>query len=1204
MMLRSVAAAALVGLFATPLVGAPPTLASTVGASEVTVQRSCPDPEPGYAQCYALVRTDLPPTDGVMPAGSLPYGLSPSDLHSAYTLPNGTEGTGLTVAIVDAFDLPTAEADLAAYRSQYGLPSCTIASGCFRQVTQTGQPVSRISGNPNYVKPDSNWGGEIALDMDMVSATCPNCKILLVEANDNGLGNLAAAVDMAASLGAIAISNSYGGPEWDGESDYDKYYNHPGIAITVSTGDCGYECSGTGQPQQPAYPAASPYVVAVGGTHLNRDSSARGWSETAWSGAGSGCSRFSAKPGWQHDTGCANRTQADVSAVADPCTPVAVYAAGHWTAYGGTSAAAPIIAAVYALAGTPKDGTTPASYLYADPANLNDVTSGNNDSTWHNCTVSYLCNGTAGFDGPTGLGTPKGVKAFAAPTVPAKPSQPTATAGDGSAALSWTAPANGGSAITSYTVTETKTGLGVVQCTGAATACTVANLTNGVGYQFTVHASNAQGDGPESDPSAVVTPVPPTVPGKPTAATAVAGIGSISVSWAAAPANGSAVVGYEVTSDPEGKKCTTNGELTCTVSALTNGQPYTFTVTATNGVGVGPASDPSRAIAPVAGSTYHGIPPVRLLDTRCGNGIAGKLSAGKPGTVQIATRGGIPAGATAITGNATIVNAGSASSLYLGPTPIANPATYTLNFNRLDTTAYGVTVALASSGTLSATYMATSGTADLVLDVTGYFTADGTGATYHPLAPSRVLDTRIGNGLSGKLRANSPRTLVIWGRGGVPSNAIAVTANVAVTNATYSWAVYIGPYPIAKPLASSINFAKKQTRANSMTLALSATGTLSATYMSSGSNTTDLVLDITGYYTADSSGATYVAIPPIRTVDTRVGNGLSGRVTANQPRVFQVTGRGGIPANASAVTAVVNVINQTSSWAVFVGPTPTAKPASSALNFLRGEANANGVTVALATAGTLSVTYMGSSGNKTDVVLTVTGYFVPPAPHVGDWAADTFDPRADRFQDPDYTACTAAATVSMLNVISYSGQDSSLTWSSTTSYTTQESILSYERQHMTMLTTSLGTDPHGWRNALNYYGWGSMTAGVYRDSSYASFEAAAKAAISALARFHKPVGILALAGKHAQYLTGYQVSGDDPSTGSMNFTIVGVDMTDPLQSAGRRDSWVPAYEWENGAASVKFSPYMETDSPYTDPIDGTVAYGQWYGQWVIIDPTR
>ena len=1195
MMRRSVAAAALVGLFATPLAGVAPTLASTAGASEATVRESCPEPEPGFAQCYALVRTDLTPTDGVMPAGSQPYGLSPSDLHSAYALPNGTEGTGLTVAIVDAFDLPTAEADLAVYRSQYGLPACTTANGCFRKVNQQG-----VQGS--YPRADSNWGGEIALDIDMVSATCPKCKILLVEANDNSLSNLAASVSKAASLGAIAISNSYGGPEWDGEEYYDSFYNQPGIAVTVSTGDCGYECSG--QDQKPAYPAASPYVVAVGGTRLSRDSSTRGWSESAWSDAGSGCSRFSDKPGWQHDTGCANRTQADVSAVADPCTPVAVYVAGSWSAYGGTSAAAPIIAGVYALAGTPKAGTTPASYPYADPTGLNDVTSGNNDSTWHNCTVAYLCHGTAGYDGPTGLGTPKGVKAFTTAMVPAKPSQLTATAGDRSAALTWTAPANGGSAITGYTVTETKSGLGVVPCAaGTATTCTVANLTNGASYQFTVHASNAQGDGPESDPSAAVTPAPPTVPGKPTAVAGVAGIGSVSVSWAAAPANGSQVHGYDVTSSPESKTCTTTVELTCTIATLTNGQPYTFTVAATNGIGVGPTSDPSPAVAPVEGDTYHPLAPVRLLDTRYGNGHSGKITAAKPITFQITTRAGIPAGATAITANATIVNAGSAASLYLGPSAVAHPATYSINFNRLNTTAFGVTVQLSSTGTLSATYMATSGTTDLVLDVTGYFTTGGSGDTYHPVDPARILDSRCGNGLSGKFVANVPRTFQVWNHGGIPANARAVTGNLTVVNSTSSYAGYIGPDPIVAPASSTINFVRSQIRANTMTVMLSSTGTLSATYMSSGLNTTDFVFDVTGYYTADGTGASFLPVSPVVAVDSRVGNGLSSQLTANSPRVVQVTGRGGVPADASAVTGVVSVVNQTSSFALFVGPAPTAKPLTSSLNFVKGDVNANGTTVALGAGGTLSFTYMSGAGNKTNVVMSVTGYFVPALPSSADWTADIWDPRADRFQDPDYTACTAADTISMLNDIFYAGYSSGLSWSPTTSYDTQVSILAYERAHMTMLQTSLGTDPHGWRNALNNYGWGSMTAGVYRDSAYASFDAAAKAAVSALARFHKPVGILAVAGKHAQYLTGYQVTGEDPATGSMNFTIVGVDITDPLKSEGRRDAWVTASDWENGTAWVAFSPYMETDSPYTDPIDGHVAHDEWYGKWVIIDPT-
>jgi subtilase family serine protease len=251
----------------------------------------------------------------------------------------------MTVAIVDAYDLPTAESDLAVYRSQYGLPPCTTANLCFRKVNQRG-----VTGS--YPVANANWGQEIALDIDMVSAACPNCKILLVEADSDSFLDLGAAVNTAVAMGAIAVSNSYGGAEGSASSEAyldANFYNHPGVAITASTGDCGYNCSGSGSGVQ--YPAASPYVVAVGGTRLTRDGSARGWTESAWgnaathAGAGSGCSLYESKPSWQHDAGCAKRTQADVSAVADPATGVAVYVTGVWQVFGGTSAASPIIAA-------------------------------------------------------------------------------------------------------------------------------------------------------------------------------------------------------------------------------------------------------------------------------------------------------------------------------------------------------------------------------------------------------------------------------------------------------------------------------------------------------------------------------------------------------------------------------------------------------------------------------------------------------------------------------------------------------------------------------------------------------------------------------------------------------------------------------------------------------------------------------------------
>ncbi|MEV6675007.1 putative Ig domain-containing protein [Streptomyces sp. NPDC051162] len=354
---------------------------------------------PGRMSCLALVRTDIQQHQGIS-AGIMPSGYGPADLGSAYALPAGA-GSGATVAIVDAYDDPNAESDLAAYRSQYGLPACTTANGCFQKADQ--------NGGTSYPTADSGWAGEISLDVDMVSAVCPQCHILLVEANSANMDDLGAAVNRAVTMGAKYVSNSYGGSEdaTDPTSD-SSYFDHPGVAITVSSGDSGFGVE---------YPAASRFVTSVGGTSLSRAGNARGWTESVWGssaggqGAGSGCSAYDAKPTWQHDSGCAQRTVADVSAVADPATGLAVYdtyQAGGWNVYGGTSASSPIIAAVYALAGTPAAGSYPASYPYAHPSALNDVTSGANGT----CNPSYLCTAGTGYDGPTGLGTPNGTGAF------------------------------------------------------------------------------------------------------------------------------------------------------------------------------------------------------------------------------------------------------------------------------------------------------------------------------------------------------------------------------------------------------------------------------------------------------------------------------------------------------------------------------------------------------------------------------------------------------------------------------------------------------------------------------------------------------------------------------------------------------------------------------------------------------------------------
>jgi subtilase family serine protease len=392
----SVVLAVMIAMLATALPAYALPHSSATGISHRAV---CAAVGQGFARCHAEVVTDKngAPFDGkVNTNGSSPAGYNPADLQSAYNLPSATAGAGQTIAIVDAYDDPNAASDLGGYRSQFGLPACTTANGCLRKVNQ--------SGGTKYPRANGGWAQEISLDLDMVSAICPHCHILLVEASSNSLTNLGAAVNEAAALGANEISNSYGSSESSNDKSYDaSYFNHPGIAITASSGDNGYGVE---------YPAASPYVTAVGGTSLTRAANTRGWSETAWSGAGSGCSAFDPKPSWQTDTGCSRRTVADVSAVADPNTGVSVYDSysyqgySGWLVFGGTSVASPITAAVYALAGNAANMTY-GSYPYTHTASLNDVTAGSNGA----CST-YLCNAQAGYDGPTGLGTPNGTGAF------------------------------------------------------------------------------------------------------------------------------------------------------------------------------------------------------------------------------------------------------------------------------------------------------------------------------------------------------------------------------------------------------------------------------------------------------------------------------------------------------------------------------------------------------------------------------------------------------------------------------------------------------------------------------------------------------------------------------------------------------------------------------------------------------------------------
>ncbi len=455
-----------------------PAAAPTV--SQHPTERLCTTPAKGHLACMAIRQVNpVEPAKIVANAESpsvTPSGYGPSSLQSAYALPSSTAGAGQTVGIVDAQDDPNAESDLATYRSQYGLPACTTANGCFRKVNQSG------ASSP-LPTADTGWAGEISLDLDMVSAVCPNCHILLVEATSPTTANLGTGVNTAVSLGAKFVSNSYGGAEDGSENSYDaSYFHHPGVAITASSGDSDYDGG--------SYPATSKYVTAVGGTSLTTASNSRGWNETVWNttsyteGAGSGCSTDVAKPAFQAgvSTGCANRAEADVSAVADPATGLAVYqtyGGSGWAVYGGTSAASPIVASVYALAGAPGSADIPNSYPYTHTSNLNDVTSGKNGT----CGAP-LCTAGAGWDGPTGLGTPNGVGAFRSGgtttgVTVANPGSKTGTVGT---PVSLQLSASGGSSPYTWTATGLPTGLSI-SSTGLISGSPTAAGT------FTVNAS-------------------------------------------------------------------------------------------------------------------------------------------------------------------------------------------------------------------------------------------------------------------------------------------------------------------------------------------------------------------------------------------------------------------------------------------------------------------------------------------------------------------------------------------------------------------------------------------------------------------------------------------------------------------------------------------------------------------------------------------
>ena len=382
---------------------------------------------------------------------------------------------------------------------------------------------------------------------------------------------------------------------------------------------------------------------------------------------------------------------------------------------------------------------------------------------------------------------------------------------------------------------------------------------------------------------------------------------------------------------------------------------------------------------PAGASTYYPLTPARLLDTRYGIGLGGAFSSHVARTFQV-TGGVVPPTASAVTGNLTVTGQSSSGFLYVGPVAANNPTSSNLNFPVGDDRANAVTVALGGGGTLSVTYAASTlgPSAHVIFDVTGYFTPDTNGATYYPLTPARILDTRDGTGLSGPSGSHAARSFQVTLRGGVPANASAVTGNLTVTQQSSAGFVYIGPLAMNNPTSSNLNFPLGDDRANAVTVALGSGGTLSVTYAAGTLGpTAQLIFDVTGYFVPDLSGARYIPLNPSRLLDTRDGTGLTGAFSSRSARSFQVSG-GVVPTNASAVTGNLTVTGQTSPGFLYMGPNAVNNPTSSTLNFPLGDDRANAVTVALGGGGTLSVTYAASTmGPTAHVIFDVTGYFTP-----------------------------------------------------------------------------------------------------------------------------------------------------------------------------------------------------------------------------------
>ncbi len=543
--------------------GAPPASAALPGGATryATVRHVCAAPPPARASCLALALVPSRPgasgaslaQAGAGSASAGPAGgLTPADLAGAYGFVPAFGGGGQTLAIVDAFDDPKLEEDLAAFDAQYGLPACTAGNGCLEKVGQTGSASELPSADTR------GWSVEITLDVESAHSVCPNCKILLVEANSETFADLAAAVNEAVALGADEVSNSYGGFETEFGASEIAAYDHPGTVVTAASGDSGYlnwdfvfELGAA--PGLPDAPAALPSVVSVGGTSLKLKASGARKSETVWNGtgrpsreelkqlagSGGGCSTRFAAPTWQHEAagfaaaGCGSaRLDNDVAADGDPFTGFDIYDtykyepsfAGGWLTVGGTSLSSPVIAGLFALAGGSHGASYPAATLYAHlgQPSLYDVTAGGNGFCDGeapgpcgepelnellgplDCLGTTACDAAPGLDGPAGVGTPNGLVALggASQAIPTVHTTAASSIQETGAVLNATVDPNGNEVLacsfeygltTAYGQSVPCSSLPGSGTSPVAVSATLAGLTPKTAYHFRIAATSSGG---------------------------------------------------------------------------------------------------------------------------------------------------------------------------------------------------------------------------------------------------------------------------------------------------------------------------------------------------------------------------------------------------------------------------------------------------------------------------------------------------------------------------------------------------------------------------------------------------------------------------------------------------------------------------------------------------------------------------------------